>query len=220
MDFDYVQLGNLPRWFLGFSAVGWPKAVAMAGYITDNYPFVSAKYYFHRLGSNIDGQVLPDALEGVDLILDATAEWCVNHYLSDLAKQRGIPYVWATGTPGSQGGIVGRVVPNQTKGCWKCFQRHLVDKTIPCPAQEIVPDVQPVGCFHPTFTGTGFDMDHVALAAVRLVVSTLCAGQNGAYPDFDWDVGVLNLWDASNLPIAPKWSTHQLHKHRNCEEHE
>lgn len=219
LDFDHVQLGNMPRWLLGFNAVGWPKAFAIANHIAGNYPFVSVKPFLHRIGAGNDRQVLPEALDGVDLIFDATAEWCVNQYLSDLAKQLGITYVWATGTPGSQGGIVGRVIPNRTPGCWKCFQRHLQEGTIPLPAQEDVPDVQPVGCFHPTFTGTGFDMDHVALAAVRLIVSTLCSSQEGTYPDFDWDVGVLKLWDKQGLPIAPQWSTHQLHRHMLCKDH-
>lgn len=218
IDFDHIQIGNMPRWLLGFNAAGWPKALAVASHITGNYPFVSATPFLHRLGNGNDLQVLSEALEGVDLILDATAEWCVSQCLSDLAKQRDIAYVWATGTPGSQGGIIGRVVPDRTRGCWKCFQRHLQDGTIPLPAQEDAPNVQPVGCFHPTFTGTGFDMDHVSLAAVRLVVSTLNAGDEGAYPDFAWDVGVLNLWD-KGLPIAPQWSTHPLQQHKNCEDH-
>ena len=88
------------------------------------------------------------------------------------------------------------------------------------PPHEDIPEIQPVGCFHPTFTGTGFDMDHVSLAAVRLVVSTLCSGQEGIYPDFDWDVGVVDLWDEKKTPIEPCWTTYPLTRHPNCKAHE
>lgn len=220
MDFDHVQIGNLPRWQLGYSAIGRPKVEVLASFIAQEYPLVSVKDYLHRLGSGHDNQVLSSALENVDLILDATAEWCVSHYLSDTAKRLEIPYVWATGTPGSYGGIVGRIVPGETEGCWKCFQNHVNDKTIAAPHQDLAPGVQPVGCFHPTFTGTGFDMDHVALAAVRLVASTLCEGNKNGYPDFNWDVGVLNLWDDGDQPIASTWVTYPLRRHENCHCHD
>lgn len=219
MDFDHVQLGNLPRWQLGLGSVGFLKTDALGNYLALNYPFVNFVGFSHRIGFSDDCRVMPLALDGVDLILDATAERGVSNYLSDLAKQLGIPYIWATGTPGSYGGVVGRVVPNKTLGCWKCFQNHLADETFHNPPHEEMPDVQPVGCFHPTFTGTGFDMDHVSLAAVRLVISTLCAGQDAAYPDFDWDVGVVDLWSELNSPIAPTWKTYTLTKHPDCKAH-
>ena len=54
MDFDHVQLGNLPRWQFGFHAVGWPKAQVLASHIVRDYPLVSAKPYIHRLGAGLD----------------------------------------------------------------------------------------------------------------------------------------------------------------------
>lgn len=227
LDFDHVQLGNSPRWLLGWGAVGHHKALVLGDYLVNQYPYTDIRMIGHRIGNpcfgpdrRLDNEVLSTALADVDLILDATAEWSVNHYLSDLARQLGIPYVWATGTPGSWGGVVGRVIPGQTEGCWKCYQRHLGEQTFEMPAQEEVPDVQPVGCFHPTFPGSGFDMEHISLAVVRLAVATLCSSAEGGYPDFDWDVGVVNLWDEeAGTPIAPHWSTYKLHRHAQCEEH-
>lgn len=219
LDFDHLHFGNLPRWLMGFGVLGNSKAEALKSMLELNYPYATVHGFDHRIGTT-DCAILPRAFEGVDLILDATAEWCVSHYLANLAKELGIPYVWVTGTPGSFGGIVGRIVPNKTEGCWGCFQQKLRDGTIKNPSQEESPLIQPQGCFHPTFTGTGFDMDHVSLAAVRLVVSTLCSGQDGGYPDFDWDVGVVDLWDDTNAPIAPRWKTYPLTRHLNCNAHE
>lgn len=224
IDHDHVQLGNIPRWLLGWQAIGYSKAKILAQYLRREYPFTQVKAWSHRLGAakqspdqTTDLDILPQALDGVDLIVDATAEWCVSHFLSDIAKQRGIPYIWLTGTPGGWGGVVGRILPNQTKGCWKCFQNYLNDGTIKRPSQANTPDIQPVGCFHPTFTGTGFDMDHISLAAARLAASTLCSGEQGGYPDFEWDVGVLDLWKGETAPIAPSWQTYKLDKFTGCD---
>lgn len=219
LDHDHVHLGNLPRWQLGFGAVGFQKTEALGRYLAFSYPFAEVKGFNFQIGVGNDCLFMPKALDGVDLILDATAEHCVSNYLSDLALQHGIPYVWATGTPGSYGGAIGRVVPNKTQGCWKCYQNHLADESFHNPPHEETPQVQTVGCFHPTFTGTGFDMDHVSLAAVRLAISTLCSGQDGAYPDFDWDVGVVDLWNELNSPIAPNWKTYALTRHPDCAAH-
>ena len=227
IDFDHVQLGNAPRWLLGWTAVGFDKAQVLEHFLREQYPFSTFKGWRHRIGTPKfsasqagDLDILPAALADVDLIVDATAEWCVSQYLSDLAKERGIPYIWVTGTPGAWGGTIGRIVPGHTDGCWKCYQRFLGDGTFKLPNHGATPTIQPVGCFHPTFTGTGFDMDHVTLAAVRLAVSTLCIGEDNSYPDFDWDVGIVDTWNEGGLPISPKWETQKLSKHPECDDHE
>ena len=224
VDFDFVQIGNTPRWLLGWPAAGHSKAQAITQYLHYHYPLTDVQSIDHRIGSNkqissnfSDLEALPEGLAGADLIIDATAEWCVSHFLSDLSKEKGIPYLWATGTPGSWGGTVGRVIPGKTQGCWKCYQRKLTDQSIKTPNQEISPSIQPVGCFHPTFTGTGFDMDQVSLSAVRLAVSTLCVDKEGGYPDFNWDVGIVDLWNEQGMPIAPEWHTYKLTKHPECD---
>jgi molybdopterin/thiamine biosynthesis adenylyltransferase len=226
LDFDHLQLGNLPRWMYGSSCVGHSKSQVLSAVLQQEYPFMKAQFFQHRIGGIkytplplTDLDVLPEALDGVDMIVDATAEWCVSHFLSDVAREKGIDYIWATGTPGSWGGAIGRVVPGQT-GCWKCYQRQLTERTITPPNQEGSPDVQPPGCFHPTFTGTGFDMDHVTIEAVRLAVSTLCLGHESAYPNFNWDVGIVNLFSKDGMPIVPSWQTYKLVKHPECDCHE
>jgi molybdopterin/thiamine biosynthesis adenylyltransferase len=222
LDFDHVQLGNTSRWMYGAGSAGHHKALFLAQNLQHEFPFVKPKWFNHRIGTPkmavehlTDINILPEALEGVDMIVDATAEWCVSHYLSDIAKEKGIAYIWATGTSGCWGGTVGRVIPKKTVGCWQCYQLHL-GQTIKVPNQEDSPFVQTVGCFHPTFRGAGFDMDHVTLEAVRLAVSTLCLDSESSYPDFDWDVATVDLFDKDGMPIAPKWEMHKLVRHSDC----
>lgn len=230
IDYDHVQLGNSPRWILGASAAGFNKAFALSTHIRQNYPFVSANPVGLKVGSaalpsdapeslRLREGALTQALDGVDIIIDCAVEFTVQNFLSDYAWSKGIPYVWVSGTPGSWGGVVGRAVPGKTTGCWRCFRRNQAEGRYPEPAIEEGPLIQPAGCFSPTFTGSGFDMDLVALQTVRMAVACLNLGADRGYPDFDWDIGVVDLW-CDGRPIAPFWHTFPLEKNENCGEHD
>lgn len=226
IDHDFVQAGNIPRWIMGWAAAGYGKADVLAKHITHNYPFVETLAIPLKVGSPMDVKSpagdyesrMARALEGTDLIIDCTVEFTVQNFLADYAWKHGIPYLWATGTPGAWGGIVGRAIRGKTLGCWRCFRHQLFEKKIDAPVFEEGPTVQPIGCFSPTFTGSGFDMDSVALQTVRMAVATLCVGAEHGYPDFDWDVGVVNLWKDGH-PIAPSWQTCPLDQHPACDAH-
>jgi len=227
VDNDFMQVGNMPRWQLGLPFIGRHKVHALKDYLSHSYPYTkfNAIPYFvgsPRTSSQLENRssAVQSAIEVADLVIDATAEWGVSHYLSDYSKQSGVAYLWATGTPGSRGGVVGRVIPGITQGCWKCFQHHQTTGNFITPVQDDAPDIQPKGCFHPTFTGTGFDMDEVSIAASRLAISTLCQGEENAYPALSWDVGVVNLWNKDGEAIAPEWQTYPLASHADCPEHE
>jgi molybdopterin/thiamine biosynthesis adenylyltransferase/ubiquitin-protein ligase len=222
IDHDIVQAGNIPRWLLGFVAIGKPKPLVLQSFIQQNYPHVRCIPYGFHIGSPAliqqndktfisQHDFLVNLIRDSDLVIGCTAETNINHYLSDYCTDNKTPFIWATATQGGWGGIVGRILPDVTAGTWLDFMKFNSTEHIPSPAAEEGSDIQPVGCFSPTFTGTGFDLDHVSLMATRMAVSTLSLGDAAGYPDFDWDVGILNLWDeAMGVPIAPKWSTHSL----------
>ncbi|MBD3647801.1 MAG: hypothetical protein HUJ31_10200 [Pseudomonadales bacterium] len=152
------------------------------------------------------------AISEVDLVIDATAETNVTFYISSLCEKLKTSFVWATATQGGWGGIVGKVVPEVSTGSWLDFSHQYAEGKISVPPAEEGSDVQGVGCFDQTFTGTGFDLDHVSLMATRVAIATL--GRRKAvesYPDFDWDVGVLGLWDESlGIPSEPRWKTYKI----------
>src|SRR3546814_7142199 len=62
-------------------------------------------------------------IEGQHLMIDCTAEMGVNHFLSEFARVRGLPYLIANATPGAWGGIVARFEP--ASPCWMCFRHAL-----------------------------------------------------------------------------------------------
>lgn len=219
LDRDMVEPGTTVRWALGIPASGVRKAYALKEFIDANYPYTEVVPYVHQIGNVLgdgpsDLEVLDSFLEGVDLVYDATAEVGIQHLLSALAAERGIPYVCVSTTPGAWGGLVARVRPGRTPGCWVCLQHALEDESIPPPPADPEGGTQPAGCASPTFTGAGFDVSEVALAGVRLAVSTISAGEAGAYPDVDWDVAVVSLREGRL--IAPRWDTFPLGRHPSC----
>jgi molybdopterin/thiamine biosynthesis adenylyltransferase len=216
LDCDFVEPGTTVRWPLGWQVFGRRKTKAIAEFISRHYPTCKVSEFFHRIGSvegpTRDGEIIEAMLDGVDLIYDASAEFGINHLFSSLALERGVPYIWVSTTPGAWGGIVGRIKEGKTKGCWKCYYTMLSDGVIKTPNQDPNPMVQPVGCSDLTFFGPGFDIGNIALAGVRLAVSTICA-DDGGYPDVNWDVGVVNLRDSGGLPVPPTWTTYSLDEH-------
>jgi molybdopterin/thiamine biosynthesis adenylyltransferase len=223
VDYDFVNAATTPRWIYGMSAAGRDKTSILFERLQVEYPLVDIEPISARLGN-----VFPDTtveitlrrvLDTAHIVIDCTVEKTVHHYLSSVAWERGIPYIWASGTTGAWGGIVGRVRPDRSRGCWKCFCGHLAYNTIVEPNAEDGPDVQLVGCDAPTFRGVGFDMDEIANMCARLSAATLCEQAPGSYGDFSWDVATLNL-RKDGQPIAPNWTTYELQRHQNCDAHD
>ncbi len=222
VDHDHLQVGNTVRWALGWQCAGLSKARALASHIQHEYPRTEATPHVLRIGApavpggQSDDEIMRSLIERADLVVDASAEFLVNHYLADLCSDFGKAYLWLTTTHGAAGGVVGRVIPGRTKGCWHCFQRALGDKSIRLPAEATTGDLQAAGCSMPTFVGAGVDSDAIPVLATRLAIATLCTGVANAYPDFPWDVAVVDLYRGA-VPIAPEWSTYALEHHEACQ---
>lgn len=223
LDCDHVQVGNTIRWALGWSAAGQGKAESISAYLAEQYPRTKVEPCRLRIGlqSHLpDGTPLSDydflreRIAQADLVIDATASFLVNHLVTDITRREHRPYLWLSTTPGAAGGVVGRVVPGKTEGCWHCFQRHLADGTFPLPRDGGAAFVQPGGCTHPTFVAAGVDSDEVATLASRLAVATLTSGSAHA-KEFNWDVAVGDLI-TDDQRIAGRWTERQLPRHAAC----
>ena len=221
LDRDHLQIGNTIRWALGWQFAGSSKLSALADYITRSYPRTGiGSNNVHiglpaKLGDRTDYERLQELSASVDLVIDASANYRVSHFLADLCWTIAVPYIWLTTTPGAAGGVVGRVIPATGNGCWHCFQRALADASINLPTDLGEPLLQPGGCSQPTFIGAGLDSDEVSLLAARLAAATLCRGSEGAYADFSWNVGVVNLREIG-ASLATMWTTYPLSRHPDC----
>jgi molybdopterin/thiamine biosynthesis adenylyltransferase len=220
LDRDVVEPGQIVRWPLGLPAAGLSKPQAIHQFLAHHYPFTKVVPHEHWIGAVFENmsdlKLLDEIIDGVDLIYDATAELGIQHLLSDIARERNLAYVGVSTTKGAWGGLLARIVPGKTDGCWSCLQHHLDARSIPVPIAYQDGKVQPRGCADPTFTGAGFDINQIALTGVRLAIGTLSQGVHGAYPDFDWDVGVVRMRGLNGEAIVPQWQTFPLARHSQC----
>lgn len=222
LDNDFVEPGITVRWPLGLPAAGREKAVALAEEIGLHYPYTKIQVFARRIGDPLAGdqelRAIDEMLQGADLVLDATAEPGLWHLLSDLAKERSIPYVVAWGTQGAWGGIVAVFRPgDRDRGCWVCLQHSLTDGTIPRAPEDPASRVQPAGCSSPTFTGTCFDLAPVSNVAARVAVGELLKGEAGGYPRADWDVARISVRDNDGTLIPLRVETFTLGLHPGCD---
>lgn len=220
LDYDFVDAATVARWPLGLATAGLPKTEALRQFIRTNYSFTRVTPYTHRLGASgsrpSDLEVLARMFAGADLIYDGTAEIGIQHLLSHLALKRGLPYIAVSATHGAWGGLILRVRPGKSGGCWSCIQHQLNDGTIVVPPDDPRGEVQPAGCADPTFTGAGYDLMTVVLGGVRLAVGTLCGDIQGGYPDVPWDVATISLRDGNGGVLAPRWKTYPSVRHPQC----
>lgn len=221
LDHDIIEPGNSVRWPFGISVAGRNKAQVLKMFLHAHYPFTEVKVFPHKIGDVLtpgqsDLKVLSEFLQDVDLIYDATAEIGIQHLMSDLARERSVPFVCISSTNGGWGGRILRVVPGTTQGCWYCSRLWMQEDRLPIPPADPGGPVQPHGCASPTFTGFSFDLQEVSLAGVRLAVATLSSKGKKLYPDFGWDGGVLSLRDNNGQPLPATWKTFSLHPHPKC----
>jgi molybdopterin/thiamine biosynthesis adenylyltransferase len=219
VDYDYVDPATTVRWPLGLSAAGRSKSQVLKELIGGEYPYTAARAFSLRIGG-VDSKVgeqalLDDVLDGVSLVYDATAEYGVQYFLSDLASERGLAYIGVESTLGAWGGKVIRIVPGVTEGCWACAQQAREAGEIPSPPADVsAGDIQPEGCANPTFTGANFDTSEVALMGVRAAVAHLTSLGG---PGDGWDVAILALRNAGGERVPPAWTTFPLTRHPQCE---
>lgn len=224
LDCDIVDPATTVRWPIGLSAAGLPKHAVLAETIRRNYPFTRVAEFCHRLGSMPseesdspnEGEIIHQMTAAASAILDATAEVGVQHMLSDLALELGVPFVCVEGRFGAWGGSICRIEPGRTKGCWMCYRAACLDESISPPAADPNGEIQPVGCADPTFTGSSFDLGLIALSAVRTLVSTVCGTARDGYPGTEWDVITVSLRGATGEFCLPVFRGYTLTQHPDC----
>jgi hypothetical protein len=222
MDYDSVEPGTTARWPLGLSSVGRAKTDALATFIESEYPFTRIERFLMGMGAapNLSGGSLEQYekfIQGLDLIFDATAEEGINYLLSEIARERGIPYIGISTTVGGWGGKIWSI--SSRTGCHFCLKVFTEEDTIPTPNSSPHGEVSISGCAEPTFVAASFDTAMIPMAGVRMAASLLCDKSEGAYPTSSWDVAVLTLRDQDGQLLLPEWRGFELPVHPKCPNH-
>ena len=126
VDHDHVDPATGVRWPFGLLVAGKPKVHVVGEFIGQHYPYTDVRAAGWHIGGvrkdgHHEGELLDDLVKGISLIYDATAEFGVQHFLSEFARERQIPYISVVATPGAWGGRLMRVRPGTTQGCWTCL---------------------------------------------------------------------------------------------------
>lgn len=213
-EHDRVEPGNSIRWPLGASAWGKRKVEALAAFIASEYGWCQPVVFPHMLGDvsaeGAEADALARFFDGLDLVIDATANFGVTSLLAEHCERRGLPLVTLWATPPVSGGVVALFKP--ASGCPNCLEHAHHDGTIAAPLGygDEAGLQQPLACSERTFTGSSIDLQELSLEAARLVVAEL-AGEG-----LQSVVETLAFVDGEGRRIAPLWRTDPLHKHAGC----
>ncbi|MCS3519232.1 ThiF family adenylyltransferase [Bradyrhizobium elkanii] len=217
LDFDILEPGNSVRWPLGASAWGRSKVEALEAFIKNEFPYCDVHTIKHQLGSQSekypfrDERALADAIEGVDLVIDATAAYWNIAFIHDFVAQRGLPLMAMHASPPVTGGIV--VLYGPDGGCPACLLRAWRDGSIikPPGVGDESGLVQPPGCSERTFTGVSYDLQELSLQAMRVASTFLAAGRTNS------STAVYTLsFDAESGVRLPSWHLDILDRHATC----
>jgi molybdopterin/thiamine biosynthesis adenylyltransferase len=223
IDGDVVDPATFCRQVGTLQLAGLPKANAIAAELALHSPHTTVVPDPLRIGNALnpsgEHEHWSALVQDADLVIDATANPAASRYLAALAAATGTAFLHASATAGGHGGLVARIRPGRTAGCWACLAHHRADHTIPTPPSAADGLVHPARCTQPTFTGTGTDLRSVALHAARLAIATLIDGQPGAYPDFTDDVHIASLFDTDGHAMPVRWYSTGLPRHRACPLH-
>ena len=227
IDYDTIDPCTTVRWPFGFDVAAYKKTEVLKEFILRSYPYTEPIGYDLKIGGMpsikkpqpSQSELISEIVDGIDLIYDCTAEWGVNHFLSDLCSKIKIPYIGVSGTHGGWGGKIFRIRPYKGTGCWCCYGANCKEGTIPEPPvnENKSGKTQPTGCADPTFTGAGFDMVQIAIMGVKMAISTLCEGEVDAYPSFDGDAVHIHMRNEDGSLIAPVFKTYKIERRVGCE---
>lgn len=228
MDPDIFESPTALRWPLGVTAAGKAKVRAVGEFIAQNYPTTKVLAQQTRIGATVEmggasAEQIASFFEGVDLLVDATADPTISRLLSMEARAKAIPHIFLSSTPGGWGGTVGRAIQGQT-GCYDCYELAMQPNSpaefrLPAAPNGPVDPAYTPGCAAPTFKAAGVDISETSLCAARMVISTLCDGVEDGYPSMPWDLALLTLREGDGTPILPRWTSHSLPVHPSCPNH-
>ncbi len=214
VDHDTVEPGNSVRWALGATAWGKRKSVAIAEHIRSEYPWTDVVPLDANIGFGSahgdEVELVERLVAGADIVIDSSASTGVTNYLSDECRRKGKSLVSVAGTVSLKGGTVSVYRPNS--GCPVCREHAYFDGQFArAPgATDYSELTQPPGCAENTFTGASFDLQELAMQAVRAAVDVL----DGSPQDTSV-IQTLSLHDGTHRTL-PAWTENMLPPSPKC----
>jgi molybdopterin/thiamine biosynthesis adenylyltransferase len=226
-DHDFIDPNTAVRYPLGLGAAGVDKGVALARWAAEHDPGVSVALNSAYIGRAPlepegpgEGDSLSNFVSGLDLLICATAEHDVNRWLDHAARKLSVPrlFVWSQS---GYGGIVAQLDANRT-GCFHCLSLLISDRSIE--GQHLVPvppaaagipsgTFQARGCADKTFTASHPDLLPLSIHSARLAQDLLGSSTR---PRFRGDVFAVQVREADETPIPPRWTTYDLPPDPRC----
>ncbi|VVM75286.1 hypothetical protein PS619_02017 [Pseudomonas fluorescens] len=166
IDKDALEPGNLGRHRLGGNKIFLPKARALAEEIQLVMPSTNVRSF--------DFDVREVNLSGVDLIIDATGEEALGHWLAfEHSQKTPILHVWIEGTGIAVRAYMGR---HASEGCYRCLSDYARDHQFLSVEGETRPLYAGQGCEGPYVPYSA--SVSVQAAALGLDAAMAWAGKN------------------------------------------
>lgn len=191
LDPDRVEAGNLVRQPYEVQDVGVYKPRALRRRLGRAAPWcrVDPDYLKNDFIQRMPRTELLRWLEGCDLLVLTTSDKQGELYLSQAAKEVGVPVVGGWVGYGIWGGFV-YVTCWGRSGCLNCIERHYAE-VVKVPEPVGAREIFVAGCGHPTFPGSIVDGTTISDTIARLGMSVLSAD----YPPPDGDLATITIRD-------------------------
>jgi molybdopterin-synthase adenylyltransferase len=148
LDFDRVELSNLPRQILHDEhSIGWAKVTSAQHRLNQ----LNGDIEIEALDVDIDDSHLESLVARQDLVVDCTDNVSMRHRLNRFCNKHQIP--WVSAAVIRMEGLVTTFNVTQDQGCYACFQKFFHEQQLSCsqrgvfaPVVGVIGSVQAVIC--------------------------------------------------------------------------
>lgn len=221
-DQDVATPPNVVRQEVDLSDIGLPKPMVLERRLKFINPRIQVKKRCHPIGgvalddplrATAIHNMLVEDIRAADLVIVATGETAPMRHINDLAILLGKPVLFAWVLSGAWGGHVFLAMPGAA--CYECLDWHTAEGSVLTPNEPAVSEVvYHQGCGLPSFTGAGFDVKAISVAATRYAVQAF-VNDPAVYPGTPGNhLVVNNRAEANGSP--PSVVVETIHPHARC----
>jgi molybdopterin/thiamine biosynthesis adenylyltransferase len=213
VDFDTVDLGNIPRTAFALKDIGEKKVDAFVAHARRVHPSVAVRAFARDVTTMVGARELGELLGGADLLIAATDSFAAQAYANRLSTMFRIPLVAIGIHEGGKGGMVIWSMPGET-ACYRCVAKN---------RYEAAASAGPSSVDLPGAPGLMVDIAFIDAVAAKVAIAILERDKDSQYarffsglagrnqivvrtdPTYGWDDGVDPFAVVlDDLPTEPK----------------